>query len=282
MKFIMVIMAAAAMVLGANRAFSDEIKHITLEAKNTVSLREEFTSGTVNTLKGKLIQVDQNLGPKEEIYLYLDSPGGEILAGTKLIEVIRGLRHKVNVVANFAASMAYLTTQAATGKRYITTTGSLMAHRAYLGAEGFSPGNFETRAAYYHTIIGGLSAMAATRTGITAEDYETKVREEYWVVGAKAVADKQADEVVTASCSSDLNGVSTETLYTMFGPVGIVWANCPLVSEPLGLDFSGVRADISNQAKIDEFENVIMQSLMHKNELVHNAVLEQNFLNYVK
>jgi ATP-dependent protease ClpP protease subunit len=267
------------LALASLSAYADETKHITLEAKNTASLREEFDGGSVDAVKSKLIELDQTLGPKEELYLYLNTPGGSIIAGNELIDVTKGLKHKVNVIVNFAASMGYMTTQAITGKRYITGSGVLMAHRAYVGTEGNSPGNFEQRVAFNQTLIKNLETIASSRVGLSLDDYRGKVREEYWVTGgSEAVKQKQADEVVNVACSSDLNGTTVETVYTMFGPIGIVWANCPLISQPVGLDFSAIRGSFDSSSS--EFESVVTQVYMNPRTLL-NPEIRTKFNKYL-
>jgi ATP-dependent protease ClpP protease subunit len=263
------------LLLATTPVLASDVKHITLEAKNSVSLREEFTSGSVNTLKTALISLDQTLGDGERIYLYLDTPGGSVIAGKDLIEVIHGLKHPVDVIANFAASMGYLTTQGTSGKRYVTETGVLMSHRATVGAEGTIPGNFETRVNFYKEMTNNLSSMAADRTGITLKAYQERVREEYWREGADAVKENQADGVVTVSCSADLSGTTTETLFTMFGPVGVVWSNCPLISVPVAIEFGG--ANIST-----ELQNTITEGLLNKQALISSPALEESYLRLIK
>lgn len=257
-------------------------KHILLEAKNTVSLREEFTRSSVNRLKQELIALSQTLPEKEHIRLYLDTPGGEVFPGKELLEVIHGIKNKVDVVVSFAASMGYMTAQGITGERYITPEGILMAHPATVGAEGNLPGSFEVRASFYKNMIGDLSLMAADRTHVSLDTYQKKVRDEYWVIGKEAVKENQADDVVTVECAADLNGTTTETLYTMFGPVGVEWANCPLISEPVSINFDGVRQDLSNQSQVVVFEQIITEGLRNKQSLVSSPALEEQFNRYVR
>jgi ATP-dependent protease ClpP protease subunit len=281
-KFLIAV-GMATVVFGGNYAMADSApKHVTLENKNTVSLREEFDSSSINDLNNRIIGLSQTLPEKEHIFLYLDTPGGSVISGAELNEVIHGVKNKVDVIVNFAASMGYLTTQAVTGSRYITNTGILMAHRAYGGSEGQIPGNQQVRTTFFAGFISNLSAQAAKRTGLSLVDYETKVRDEFWVSGQEAVKENQADEVVTVSCAADLSGTYTETLQTMFGPVGIVWASCPLVTAPLALDFSGIKTEYQNEVKVNDMEQTITQAMMHKRELLNSPALEEAFLSYVK
>lgn len=279
-KFLMFVSAVFLMV-AINHAFGDDT--VNLEKKNTVSLREEYTASSVDAVKAKLIALSHTLSAKEDIYLFLDTPGGSVSAGDDLDTVIKGLKNKVNVIAHFAASMGYLTTQSTTGKRYVTQDGILMAHRAYLGVEGQTPGEIGTRLAFFEKITDDLAAMAAKRTGITAEAYQQKVVKEYWVKGAAAVKDNQADAVVNVSCSADLDGTSVETIFTMFGPIQVEWADCPLISQPVSINFA--RSELSELNPI-EYMNFIQTftDMLTKPKLsiVDDEALQTKYAGYVR
>ena len=234
-------------------------------------------------MKAKLIALSQTLPANQPIYLYLNTPGGEITAGQSLITTIQGIKNPVHVVAEFAASMGYLTEQGTTGKRYVTPDGVLMAHRAFIGVQGQSPGEIGTRLAFFEQVVGDLASMAANRTGITTEAYQAKVVKEYWVYGAKAVKENQADAVVTLTCAADLNGTSGETLYTMFGPIDIEWADCPLISGPVSISFG--KSDINGLSPIEylNFQQVVQSILTKpKFEIVDDLELQTQFHRYVR
>lgn len=282
-KFLAIVGAMFAFTLMANYAFSaDTTETIRLEKKNTVSLREEYDESSTDAVKAKLIELSNTLPAKEPIYLFLNTPGGSVVSGSNLITVIHGIKNPVHVIAQFAASMGYLTTQGTTGKRYVTPDGILMAHRAYLGVEGQTPGEIGTRLAFFQKTVDDLAAMAAARTGITAEAYQAKVVKEYWVQGQHAVDDHQADAVVNVSCSADLEGTYGETLYTMFGPVEIEWANCPLISGPVAINFSRQSYGMS-ETEYNNFVNAVTSMLTKsKIDVVNDTLLENTFQHYVR
>jgi ATP-dependent Clp protease protease subunit len=276
MKYIV----AALLGLVASQAFGAET--ILLEKKNTVSLREEFTQSSVDTVKQALIALDHTLPSNEFINLYLNTPGGDVVAGNSLNDVIKGLKHKVNVIVEFAASMGYITTQATTGKRYITNSGVLMAHRAYVGVQGQTPGEVNVRLAFYEDMTNRLAAMAASRTGVTTQQYQNKVVKEYWVEGDAAIKDKQADEVVNVQCAANLKGTSGETIYTFFGPIEVEWDNCPLISSPVSINIP------RNELGYSELEyqnfNRSVQDMLTKSkfDIVDDKSLIDNYHRYVR
>lgn len=308
----MIIGAGAALVLGAHLAFSaenvdqaislsggtavafakaptpsasSEPIHIVFEKKNTVSLRTPFTDSFVDDLKGQLLAIDQTLGKGERIKLYLNTPGGSIGAGESLIDTIAGLNHPVDIVVQFAASMGFMTTESNRGNRYVLGSGTLMAHRAYMGIEGQVPGQFDERARFNEEDIKALETIAATRIGRTHDDYANLVKNEYWVTGERAVAAKTADAVVTATCSKDLEGTYTQTLQTMFGPVLIEWANCPLIDSPVDVRLGGEELYLKDPLQVSQ-ANLLLQNirtvLSDPRSMIDNVTLENSFFPHVK
>lgn len=290
-KFLVAVGVVGVLTLFAHQAFSaennvatqDGLENVRLEKKNTVSLREEYAGSSVDAVKAKLIDLSNRLPAKEPIYLFLDTPGGSVIAGSNLMTVIHGIKNPVTVIVQFAASMGYLTTQGTTGRRLVTPDGILMAHRAYLDVDGQTPGEINTRLAFYSKMTDDLAAMAAKRTGLTAEDYQKKVVKEYWVQGQAAVADHQADAVVNVSCSADLEGTYMERLYTFFGPIDIEWANCPLISGPVSIQMARSEFRQMSESEYDAFEQTVRNMLTRpKIDIVNDVKLETDFQHYIR
>jgi ATP-dependent Clp protease, protease subunit len=298
----MVIGAGAALVLGAHLALSatsnvgasPEAKlvtkekkptaHIVFEKKNTVALRTPFTDSFVDDLKSQLIAVSNALPAGEPIYLYLSTPGGSISAGESLIDTIAGLPNPVYTVVSFAASMGFLTTEAVQGTRYILPSGTLMAHRAFMGVEGQVPGQFDERARFNEEDIRAIETGAAARLGLTHAEYSDKIKNEYWVTGERAVAAGAADQVATATCSSDLSGTHTQNMDTVFGPVAIEWENCPLISSPVSIHLASVSLlandiDLQNANKL---VNTLRTALANPRNMIDNVTLQNAFVSNVK
>ena len=288
----MTVLAGAALVLGAHLAFSDAkteqrkapkpkkpTAHIVLEKKNTVSFRTPFEASFVDDAKAQLIALDQSLPEGEHIFLYLRTPGGEIDKGDSLIDTIAGLSHTVDTITDFAASMGYMTVQSVKGSRYILPSGTLMAHRAYMGVEGQTPGQFDERVKFFEDGFKDLETTVASRIGKDHASYSDMVKNEYWVTGEKAVAAGSADQVATVSCSADLNGTYTQVLSTSFGDINIEWANCPLISSPRSIALAG-GTSVLNEAlatRQTEYINAISQVLNNPRSLTNTTILNKMF-----
>jgi len=117
---------------------------VEITAENSVVLRGAMTELSTSKVLSEIILKDRDLPAGEPLYLYIDSPGGEIVSGTQMIEGIKGLSREVITITQFSASMAFITVQSL-GKRLIMPSGVLMSHRAKGGVEGQIPGEMDTR-----------------------------------------------------------------------------------------------------------------------------------------
>lgn len=208
---------------------------IELRESNTIVFREVVTSMSVAKVQVELMKKAQS---GETLYLVLDTPGGSVDAGMELISFVKGLGVKVHTITLFAASMGFQIAQNL-DTRYITSNGVLMSHRATLGELGGEvPGELITRLDFIVDSLTGLDSTASKRMGIKLGDYQTLIRDEYWVRGDKAVKANAADKVVNVRCSSELSGTIDQTVYTFFGPVEVTFSKCPLISGVLAVKFA--------------------------------------------
>jgi ATP-dependent Clp protease, protease subunit len=67
-----------------------------LLAARTIFLSEAVTSDTAKQVVGDLLVLDSQSA--EPIYLYLNSPGGEVTSGMAIYDTIRFLRSPVTVI----------------------------------------------------------------------------------------------------------------------------------------------------------------------------------------
>lgn len=206
--------------------------NIVLEADNTVALRDEFSSGSVANVINKLQSLHSKLPEYKEINLYLDSPGGEIVAGEELIKFVNSLDRKVNVICNFCASMAFQTLEGIQGKRVVTPMGVLMSHKAYGGFVGEFPGQVENRLNFWLRRLKRMDEELVKRTNgkQTLESYQALYENEYWCTDQDCINDGFADEIANVSCAKSLSGTETIILDTYFGPYELVVSKCPVIT----------------------------------------------------
>jgi len=269
--------AAIFMSLTATAA---ENNTITLTERNTLVMRNVVDSQSVASVQQKANKLSQNLSEQETIYLFMDTPGGSIQAGNELIANLEGLPQRVDTITSFSASMGFITVQSL-GNRYILPGGILMSHRASGGASGQIPGELNTRVNFFTDMLDSQDEAIAKRVKMSKESYQKLIKDEYWVFGAKAVKSSMADKVVKVRCNKTLSeGKSTETLYTFFGPVELVYSNCPLVSAPLEVNFNGLALSEyrdSDKATLAEVRKAILTLVYNKREFYHDYILTNKY-----
>lgn len=213
------------------KATTTSSRTITLTNKNFVLLRTEVDDNSIGKLqKGLSSLIALRGNATYPIYIVLDSPGGSIDAGINFIEYAKTFRN-VETITLFAASMASAIVEGLPGKRNIIKPGVLMFHRARGGVEGqFEDGELESRINFYKRLVRDMEQTNANRLNITLDSYKNKVKDELWIYGGDAVAQKAADAVVDISCDIGVvNSEVVETFYFMGAAIPVKFNACPLI-----------------------------------------------------
>ena len=187
----------------------------------------------------KTLEILTKSAKTRPLYLVLNTPGGSVSAGLQFVDTIKSLKIPVHTITIFAASMGYQFVQEL-GTRYITPSGILMSHRgAVSGISGQVPGELNYRVNFIQSMMDGMSLRASNRVGVAKKDYDASIVNELWIYGQVAVNSGHADELANVSCSKELiNGTTVERVNTLFGPVSLISSKCPLILEPIKMEFS--------------------------------------------
>lgn len=226
---------------------------ITLEENNFVSLRGPIYKETSNKFFSDLKQFQGN-----ELNIFINSPGGSVMEGMKMIEYIKVLQDNdvtVNCVADFAASMAFVILQSCSN-RYTLNSGVLMQHQMSLGVEGPFE-NLQNYLKMIDDIDRNLNSMQAKRVKMTPEDFSRQVMNDWWVSGFSAKEENIVDDIIMVKCDKNLfNGKSNLKLSTFFGDIEMVFSNCPLLRNPLKVKYENIIND-SNSKNMKELNNIV-------------------------
>lgn len=200
---------------------------ITLDVGNVITLRGEINEESVARVSNEILESD-----KSELYLYIASPGGNIIAGQQLTEVIKHSGKKVKCIASIAASMAFVTLQTC-AERYVMDDSIIMQHVASYGLQGQDPNNW-SMVRFIRQIIRQLDQEQATRLGLSVPEFKKKTRNDWWLVGREAVDAKAADKLVTVTCTTALTKKrTTMELRGFFVSQKVEFSGCPLVEYPV-------------------------------------------------
>jgi ATP-dependent Clp protease protease subunit len=171
---------------------------ITLTPSNTIAVNGVVTSESALTWQRKL---RENEG--DTVYLYINSPGGSVLAGNAFISEIQYQAHQgknIICVMEFAASMAFAIIQACPHRAAVPhATGMQHQMSLILGGQLESVMN---RMDFSRILSNSLNRMQAERIGMSIEEFREKVQHDWWVFGEQLVAENIVDSVVLVGCSN--------------------------------------------------------------------------------
>lgn len=153
-----------------------------------------------NVITAQLLFLD-NLDPKRDITMYINSPGGSVYAGYGIRDVMQYVTPDVSTVAiSLAASMgAILLTSGAAGKRLSLPYSRIMLHQPLGGMQG-QASDMEISYKQIHIIKTELYEIVQMHLPKgkekTLEQIEKDCDRDYWMKGSEAMEYGIIDELV--------------------------------------------------------------------------------------
>jgi len=201
-----------------NACANNEI--VKLNSTNNIILR-----GEINKESTSKFIYDLNLKKdKNNTILYLNTPGGSVIDGMKIVSEVK--KYNMSCIAESAFSMGFIIFQACKD-RLILPHGRLMQHQMALGIMD-QKNRIESYMAYINELDEKITQEQAARINITTDEFKNNIKDDWWLYGEKAVEKNCADKIVEVECTRDLTKGTTEVeqgLYTY------KYSNCPLVSQ---------------------------------------------------
>jgi len=101
-----------------------------------IFIGDEIDNKSANIIIGELLYLDSI--NNEDIYIYINSPGGSISAGLAIYDTMNYVKSNVSTICiGMAASMgAFLLSSGTKGMRYALPNSEIMIHQPLGGAEG--------------------------------------------------------------------------------------------------------------------------------------------------
>jgi ATP-dependent Clp protease, protease subunit len=136
--------------------------------------------------------------PVSDIFLYINSPGGSVLAGLAIYDVMQLVPNDVGTVAiGLAASMGQvLLCAGAPGKRYALPNSQVLLHEGSAGLGG-SAADVAIQAAQLTATLDRLRNVIARHTGRPLDEIVADVGRDRWFDAEAALAYGFVDQVVS-------------------------------------------------------------------------------------
>ncbi len=126
--------------------------------------------------------------PEKDIYLYLNSPGGQVSSGMAIYDTMQHLRAPINTICmGMAASMgSFLLAAGTKGKRAALPHSRIMIHQPSGGAQG-SAADIEIQAKEILYLRGRMNDLYAKHTGQPVERIERDMERDRFMSAEEAM-----------------------------------------------------------------------------------------------
>jgi ATP-dependent Clp endopeptidase proteolytic subunit ClpP len=230
-----------------NFIYATKIVHLTND--NFVALRGPVSSTSIAELISNLLDKHDDVR-----YIYLNTNGGSVMAGMKLINVINDLENdgvEVNCIADTAISMGFVIFQACT-RRYVLSYSTLMQHQMSLSGVRGKILEINSYMTHINTIENDLNMMQALRINMTQSEFEYKINNDWWLTSREALELNVADEIIMIKCIFPKEKEVVE-VNTIFGDVVITYMKCPQVSSPIKVE---LKANDNSTPNFNDIKNI--------------------------
>jgi ATP-dependent Clp protease protease subunit len=162
-----------------------------------VFLGVPIDDASVNLVIAQLLHLDADR-PGQDIFLYLNSPGGDMTGLFAIYDTMQFLVSEVSTVCvgQACSGAAVLLAAGAKGKRYVLPNARVLIHQPHGGAQGQSS-DLERAVAEMVEMRRRMVRILADHTGQTEERVTADIDRDYILRGDDVVTYGLADEVIT-------------------------------------------------------------------------------------
>ncbi len=161
-----------------------------------IFLGQQVDSDLANLIVAQMLFLEAE-DPEKDIYLYINSPGGSVMAGLGIFDTMNHIRPKVcTICVGLAASMgAFLLSAGEKGKRMSLPNSRIMIHQPLGGAQGQAADiEIQAKEILYHKQR--LNDWLAKHTGQPIEKIEEDTERDFFMSAEEAVEYGLIDTVI--------------------------------------------------------------------------------------
>ena len=129
----------------------------------------------------------QSEDPERDIMMYINSPGGDVLAGLTIYDTMQHIKPDVSTIAvGFCASMASVLLAGGTkGKRFALPHTDVMIHQGSAGFQGTTP-DIEVRSRWILRLVRRVNSILAQHCGQPYEKVERDTQRDFFMTADEA------------------------------------------------------------------------------------------------
>ena len=174
-----------------------------LLANRIIFLGSEVRDENANAICAQMLLLNAE-DPNSDIYLYINSPGGEITSGMAIYDTMRYIKCDVSTICiGMAASMgAFLLAGGTKGKRMALPNAEIMIHQPSGGSQGQAT-EIEIAAKHILRTKEKLNRILSDNTGKPYETVAADTERDNWMDAEEAKAYGLIDSVVAARVEAD-------------------------------------------------------------------------------
>ena len=169
----------------------------------------------------------------DELYIYFDTPGGSVIALSRMARIMKSSKIKFTCVTNFAASAGFMLFQHCQN-RYILSDGILMSHNWAGGFQDEAP-RILTLFNAIQSLVDTLEKVAIDKMTVDAKEYAALINNNLWMPASLAQKYGAIDGIVNnVTCSKELiNRKIPLRTYNFFGNSSrlLYKSGCPLIQK---------------------------------------------------
>ena len=161
-----------------------------------VFLGQQVDSDLANLIVAQMLFLEAE-DPEKDIYLYINSPGGSVMAGLGIFDTMNHIRPEVcTICVGLAASMgAFLLSAGAKGKRMSLPHSRIMIHQPSGGAQGQATDiEIQAKEILYHKRM--LNERLADHTGQPIDRIEQDTERDFFMSAVEAKEYGLIDQVI--------------------------------------------------------------------------------------
>lgn len=169
-----------------------KLKEVTVDWQRTILIEGAITDNNVGPVVEFLVQLEQT---SEPIYVIINSPGGSVLAGEKIISAMESAKGPVFTICDgLCASMASLILEYGS-QRYATNRSIVMLHDAAMRAEG-NLARMNREIALMQRKVDKADEYICYRSKIDCKQFRAEKLNEIWLDSEDAYAKGLLDGII--------------------------------------------------------------------------------------